>query len=58
MVRKKQRIGPDIRLMVPKTAGGKRMRDALVRLPLMRGVGAVERLTPATRVRALPECSR
>jgi 2-polyprenyl-6-methoxyphenol hydroxylase-like FAD-dependent oxidoreductase len=48
LVDKKQQIGPNVRLMVPKTAGGKCFRDTLARLPLTRAMGAVERLTAKT----------
>ena len=54
LVRAKQRIGPNVRLMVPKTVTGRRLRDAFARLPLMRALGAVERLTRA-RKSVLPE---
>jgi 2-polyprenyl-6-methoxyphenol hydroxylase-like FAD-dependent oxidoreductase len=55
LVRKRQQIGPNIRLMVPRTAGGKRVRDAIARLPLARAIGAVERLARARSDRTLPE---
>ncbi|MER7564096.1 hypothetical protein ABTZ93_14140 [Streptomyces sp. NPDC097941] len=35
LVRAKQKIGPDIRLMVPRTALGRRIRETLARLPLL-----------------------
>ncbi|MFB6838338.1 FAD-dependent monooxygenase [Streptomyces sp. NPDC056361] len=41
LVRRKQRIGLNVRLMVPRTAGGRRARDTLARLPLLaRGSGS------------------
>jgi 2-polyprenyl-6-methoxyphenol hydroxylase-like FAD-dependent oxidoreductase len=43
-VREKQKIGLNVRLMVPKTAGGKRFRDVIARLPLMQAIEAVQRL--------------
>lgn len=55
LVRIKQQIGPNVRLMVPKTAAGRRVRNTLARLPLMRAIGAVERLAQGRRVRTLPE---
>jgi 2-polyprenyl-6-methoxyphenol hydroxylase-like FAD-dependent oxidoreductase len=55
LVRAKQKIGPNVRLMVPKTAVGRRVRDAFARLPLTRALGAVERLTRARKRPALPE---
>jgi 2-polyprenyl-6-methoxyphenol hydroxylase-like FAD-dependent oxidoreductase len=54
LVRNKQQIGPNIRLMVPKTAGGRRVRNTLARLPLMQALNAVERLTQATNAQTLP----
>jgi 2-polyprenyl-6-methoxyphenol hydroxylase-like FAD-dependent oxidoreductase len=55
LVRKKQQIGTNIRLMVPRTAAGKRIRDNLARLPLMRTIATMERLTRARRIHTLPE---
>jgi 2-polyprenyl-6-methoxyphenol hydroxylase-like FAD-dependent oxidoreductase len=55
LVRAKQKIGPNVRLMVPKTAVGRRVRDAFARLPLTRALGAVERITRARKRPALPE---
>jgi 2-polyprenyl-6-methoxyphenol hydroxylase-like FAD-dependent oxidoreductase len=47
LVEKRQRIGPNIRLMVPRTRTGRWLRDTFARLPLTRVLGAVERLTQA-----------
>ena len=55
LVRAKQKIGPNVRLMVPRTAAGRRVRDTVARLPLMRALGAVERLARARKSPALPE---
>jgi 2-polyprenyl-6-methoxyphenol hydroxylase-like FAD-dependent oxidoreductase len=55
LVRGKQKIGPNVRLMVPRTATGRRMRDAFARLPLARVLGAAARLTRARKTPALPE---
>jgi 2-polyprenyl-6-methoxyphenol hydroxylase-like FAD-dependent oxidoreductase len=55
LVREKQKIGTNVRLMVPKTAAGRRVRNAFARLPITRVMGAVERLMPAKRPPALPE---
>ncbi|GGT33729.1 FAD-dependent monooxygenase [Nonomuraea spiralis] len=55
LVEKKQQIGPNVRLMVPRTEGGRCVRDALVRLPLMKAVGAVERRVQGRNARPLPE---
>ncbi|WP_157880744.1 hypothetical protein [Streptomyces sp. Root1310] len=41
--------------MVPKTAGGRCVRDVFARLPLMNAIGAVERLTRAKDPRLLPD---
>ncbi|MEU6431900.1 FAD-dependent monooxygenase [Microbispora sp. NPDC046973] len=54
LVRKKQRIGPNVRLMVPRTSGGRWLRDTFARLPLMRMTGAVERMA-RPRLQALPD---
>jgi len=55
LVNKKQRIGPNVRLMVPKTHGGRWIRDALARLPILRAMTAAERLLQAKTPRALVE---
>jgi 2-polyprenyl-6-methoxyphenol hydroxylase-like FAD-dependent oxidoreductase len=55
LVRTKQRIGFNVRLMVPKTAAGRRVRNILARLPLMRVIAAVQRLAPAGRRPTLPD---
>jgi 2-polyprenyl-6-methoxyphenol hydroxylase-like FAD-dependent oxidoreductase len=55
LVRAKQRIGFNVRLMVPKTAAGRRVRNTFARLPITRVIGAVQRLIPAKRLPALPE---
>ncbi|MEV0348363.1 FAD-dependent monooxygenase [Nonomuraea sp. NPDC050680] len=55
LVDKKQQIGPNVRLMVPKTEGGRCVRDVVARLPLMKAIGAVERRVRAGNARPLPE---
>ncbi|GIH10867.1 FAD-dependent oxidoreductase [Rhizocola hellebori] len=55
LVAKKQQIGVNLRLMAPKTAGGKRIRDTFARLPIMRIMRALQRLAPGRPVPALPE---
>ncbi|MPZ80640.1 MAG: FAD-dependent oxidoreductase [Actinophytocola sp.] len=55
LVRTKQQIGPNVRLMVPKTDTGRRVRDTIARLPLMRALGTIERLTQARKSDALPK---
>jgi 2-polyprenyl-6-methoxyphenol hydroxylase-like FAD-dependent oxidoreductase len=51
LVDAKQRIGLNVALMVPKTATGRRVRNTLARLPLLR---IAQRLTPKN---AVPELS-
>jgi hypothetical protein len=48
----KQRIGLNVRLIVPKTTGGRLVRNTLARLPLMR---LARRLTPVSTPQALPD---
>jgi 2-polyprenyl-6-methoxyphenol hydroxylase-like FAD-dependent oxidoreductase len=55
LVRTKQRIGFNLRLMVPKTAAGQRVRNTLARLPLMRMAAAAQRLAPGKALPALPQ---
>lgn len=55
LVAKKQQIGPNVRLMIPKTAAGKWMRDMLARGPLLRAAGAVEKLLQPKNAPILPE---
>lgn len=55
LVRAKHRIGTNVRLMVPRTEGGRWVRNAFARLPVTRAIGAVQRLLPATGAPALPE---
>ncbi|MGW2216050.1 FAD-dependent monooxygenase [Nonomuraea sp. NPDC001684] len=57
LVARKQQIGPNVRLMVPRTEGGRCVRDTLVRLPLLKAMGAVERRLQARTARPLPDCS-
>ncbi|MFF3619341.1 FAD-dependent monooxygenase [Streptomyces sp. NPDC002467] len=54
LVDRKQQISPNVRLMVPKTEGGRCLRDALVRLPLMKAAGAFERRLQARAAEPLP----
>ncbi len=55
LVTRKQQIALNIRLMVPKTHGGRWIRDGLARLPILRAIAAAERRLPARVARALPE---
>jgi 2-polyprenyl-6-methoxyphenol hydroxylase-like FAD-dependent oxidoreductase len=54
LVRRKQQIDMNVRLMVPKTAGGRRVRNALARLPIMQAATTIERLAAARRGAPLP----
>ncbi|MEV6387413.1 FAD-dependent monooxygenase [Nocardia xishanensis] len=58
LVDKRQRIGPNVRLMIPRTTGGRRVRDAVARVPLTKAVGAVERLLRNRNAASLPDYSR
>jgi len=55
LVAAKQRIGPNLRLMVPRTEAGRRVRNALARLPLLKAASAVERHVRTRNARPLPE---
>ena len=55
LVREKQKIRTNVRLMVPRTAAGRWFRNAFARLPITRVTGAVQRLMPAKRLPTLPE---
>ncbi|MBM7492288.1 2-polyprenyl-6-methoxyphenol hydroxylase-like FAD-dependent oxidoreductase [Micromonospora luteifusca] len=55
LVHKKQQIGPNVRLMVPKTHGGRWIRDGAAWLPILRAMTAAERLLRVKAPRALPE---
>ncbi|MEJ3748641.1 FAD-dependent monooxygenase [Actinomycetes bacterium KLBMP 9797] len=48
LVANKQQIGPNVRLMVPKTHAGRWIRDGLARLPFLRAAGFAERLLAKT----------
>ena len=55
LVARKQQIGPNVRLMVPKTHGGRWIRDGLAWLPIMRAMTAAgRRLQPKAPI-GLPE---
>ena len=55
LVTKKQQIGPNVRLMVPKTRSGRWIRNALAWLPILRAMTTAERLLQARTPRVLPE---
>ncbi|MEV7180073.1 FAD-dependent monooxygenase [Kitasatospora sp. NPDC093679] len=58
LVDRKQRIGPNVRIMIPGTAGGRFVRDAFARLPLMNAIGGLDRRLRARNAAALPDYSR
>lgn len=51
---KKQQIGPNVRMMVPRTTAGRMLRDAVARSPLPRVMDALEQRL-RTGPRPLPE---
>ncbi len=55
LVAARQQIGLNLRLMVPRTEAGRRVRNILVRLPLLKAASAVERRVQAGNARPLPE---
>ncbi|WP_194892528.1 FAD-dependent monooxygenase [Catenulispora pinisilvae] len=55
LVTAKQQIGPNLRLMIPRTRTGQHLRNALTHLPLLKAAAAVERRTQARNARPLPE---
>jgi 2-polyprenyl-6-methoxyphenol hydroxylase-like FAD-dependent oxidoreductase len=55
LVAARQQIGPNIRLMIPRTKAGRHARNALTHLPLLKAASAVERRVQARNARPLPE---
>jgi 2-polyprenyl-6-methoxyphenol hydroxylase-like FAD-dependent oxidoreductase len=55
LVREKQKIGTNVRLMMPRTTAGIWVRNAFARLPVTQVMGAAQRLMPAKGLPALPE---
>ena len=55
LVAARQQIGLNLRLMVPRTATGRRVRNILLHLPLLKAASAVERRVQARNARPLPE---
>jgi 2-polyprenyl-6-methoxyphenol hydroxylase-like FAD-dependent oxidoreductase len=55
LVATRQQLGPNLRLMVPRTKAGRRVRNALTHLPLLKAATAVERRAQARNARPLPE---
>jgi 2-polyprenyl-6-methoxyphenol hydroxylase-like FAD-dependent oxidoreductase len=54
LVERKQRIGPNVRLMVPKSRLGMWARNTFTRLPLMGAMASVERLMKPANAVPLP----
>ena len=55
LVAAKQKVGPNIRLMVPRTETGRRVRNTLVRLPLLKVASAMEGRAQRRNARPLTE---
>jgi 2-polyprenyl-6-methoxyphenol hydroxylase-like FAD-dependent oxidoreductase len=55
LVAARQQIGPNIRLMVPRTEIGRRVRNTLVRLPLLKAASAMEGRAQRRNARPLTE---
>ena len=55
LVAAKQRIGPNLRLMIPRTRTGRHLRNALTHLPLLKAAATMERRAQARNARPLPE---
>jgi 2-polyprenyl-6-methoxyphenol hydroxylase-like FAD-dependent oxidoreductase len=55
LVAARQQIGPNIRLMVPRTEIGRRVRNTLVRLPLLKAASAMEGRAQRRNTRPLTE---
>jgi 2-polyprenyl-6-methoxyphenol hydroxylase-like FAD-dependent oxidoreductase len=55
LVAAKQQIGPNLRLMIPRTEAGRLIRNALTHLPLIKAASAVERRVQARNARPLPQ---
>lgn len=55
LVTARQQIGPNLRLMIPRTRVGQSLRNTLVRLPVMRLAAAAERRMASTNTGSLPE---
>jgi 2-polyprenyl-6-methoxyphenol hydroxylase-like FAD-dependent oxidoreductase len=55
LVAARQKIGPNLSLMVPRTEVGRRVRNTLARLPLLKAASTVQRRVAARDARPLPE---
>ncbi|MFQ6396678.1 FAD-dependent monooxygenase [Nocardia sp. KC 131] len=55
LVDRKQKIGPNLRLMVPRTRIGMAVRNTIARLPLLESLAGLERITAPKTTALLPE---
>ncbi|WP_051181940.1 FAD-dependent monooxygenase [Nocardia vinacea] len=55
LVDRKQQIGPNLRLMVPKTRSGMAIRNTLTRLPVLESMAGMERIMAPKTNESLPE---
>ncbi|MEV6138027.1 FAD-dependent monooxygenase [Nocardia sp. NPDC051990] len=55
LVDRKQQIGPNIRLLVPKTRSGMAIRNTLTRLPVLESMAGMERIMSPQSNEPLPE---
>ncbi|MFB7244336.1 FAD-dependent monooxygenase [Streptomyces populi] len=58
LVDRRQQIGPNVRIMIPRTVGGRFVRDAFARLPLMNAMGGLDRRLQAKNATPLPDYCR
>lgn len=58
LVKRKQQIGPNIRLMVPKSRIGMRMRNAATRLPLQKPMAGMKRILQPKNTTPLSDYNR
>jgi 2-polyprenyl-6-methoxyphenol hydroxylase-like FAD-dependent oxidoreductase len=57
-VRRKQRIGPNVRLLVPKNRLGRWTRNLVARLPLLESMAGMERIIQPKNTEPLPDYAR
>ncbi|MEV0706468.1 FAD-dependent monooxygenase [Nocardia aurea] len=55
LVHRKQQVGPNLRLMVPKTRLGIAVRNSIARLPLLESMAGMERLMAPAATGPLPD---
>jgi 2-polyprenyl-6-methoxyphenol hydroxylase-like FAD-dependent oxidoreductase len=58
LVDRKQQVGPNLRLMVPKTRPGMAIRNALTRLPVLESMAGMERIMAPKTNESLPDYPR